>query len=285
MKVLTRLLLSSLIAASASACQARSLVDMSIVDRDTGGTLPTYYNHGHRYVPGEAGHRYAVHLANRTGERVMVVLSVDGVNAVTGQTAAASQTGYVLGPWQSADIDGWRKSDDDVASFVFTSLPDSYAARTGRPDNVGVIGMAVFREKLREPVYAPSPDIAPYDSYSGNATGQREMARRDQAAPTAAGRIAAKSSDAPMAQAMEGSADASRQVLGTGHGERQYSPISRTSFERMSSTPQQVTQLWYDTPQQLAARGIIPRWYPRPPQPSQPQAFPVGYVPDPPSNW
>ena len=50
------------------------------------------------------------------------------------------------------EIDGWRKSMDEVAAFYFTALPDSYAARTGRPDNVGVIGVALFRE---EPVFAP----------------------------------------------------------------------------------------------------------------------------------
>lgn len=286
MKALTRLLLASLIATSASACQARPLVDLSIIDRDTGSTLPTYVRHGRSYVPGEPGHRYALHLYNHTSERVMVVLSVDGVNAITGQTAAASQTGYVLGPWQSADIDGWRKSDDDVARFVFTALPDSYAARTGRPDNVGVIGMAVFREKVAEPVYAP-PYVAP-DTAGDIRQDDRRMAARDEAAPATgslAGRMAAKAAPAPTAQAMEGYGGRPRQELGTGHGERQYSPISRTNFERVSATPQQVTQIWYDTPQQLAARGIIPRWYPRPPQPQTPQAFPIGYVPDPPSNW
>src|SRR3546814_3906476 len=60
------------------------------------------------------------------------LLSVDGVNAVTGEDADPSQAGYVLAPWQSTEIDGWRKSLDEVARFRFTDLPDSYAARTGR---------------------------------------------------------------------------------------------------------------------------------------------------------
>jgi hypothetical protein len=68
-----------------------------------------------------------VRLTNTVGERVLVVLSVDGVNAVTGETANPSQAGYVLDPWQSTEIAGWRKSLDDVAQFVFTDLPDSYA--------------------------------------------------------------------------------------------------------------------------------------------------------------
>ena len=49
------------------------------------------------------------------------MLSVDGVNAVTGQTASPSQGGYVLEPWETAEIAGWRKSLDDIAQFVFTA--------------------------------------------------------------------------------------------------------------------------------------------------------------------
>lgn len=78
----------------------------------------------------------------------MVVLSVDGVNVISGETAASQQSGYVLGPWEQTEISGWRKSQQEVAQFYFTALPDSYAARTERPDNVGVIGAAVFREKV-----------------------------------------------------------------------------------------------------------------------------------------
>jgi hypothetical protein len=79
-------------------------------------------------------------------------------------------------------------------------------------------------------------------------------------------------------------ADAVAQEIGTGHGAREYSPTSETSFERMSPSPQQVSQIFYDTPQQLVARGIMPRWYAsRTPHDNGPQAFPAGFVPDP--SW
>src|SRR5690606_9703749 len=143
---------------AASACfpaAARTLVDVSIVDRDEGRPMPQYRHEGERWLAGVPGHRYAVRLANTSGERVLVVLSVDGVNAVTGEDADPSQTGYVLEPWQSTEITGWRKSLDEVAQFHFTRLPDSYAARTGRPDNVGVIGIAVFRERRPPRIHIP----------------------------------------------------------------------------------------------------------------------------------
>ena len=125
------------------------VVEVDVIDRDSGQWLPEYRHRGDDWIAGAPGHRYSVRLTNTSGERVLVVLSVDGVNAVTGEDAHPSQAGYVLAPWQSTEVAGWRKSLDDIAQFVFTDLPDSYAARTGRPDNVGVIGIAVFREARR----------------------------------------------------------------------------------------------------------------------------------------
>lgn len=294
MKLLRNLLVLVFLACSATAC-ARPLVDLSVIDRDTGEQLAKYGHHGRQYIAGAPGHRYALHLSNRTGERVMVVLSVDGVNAITGQTASPNQGGYVLGPWQSAEIAGWRKSDNDIAQFLFTELDDSYAARTGRPDNVGVIGMAVYRERVPMPVYQPPVYQQPYypspelDREEAQSSGDGSYANRKDA--RAAGSPMAKASNAEGAMdAASSSAMASApyeptaQRLGTGHGDREYSPIERTEFERLTSYPQQVATLYYDAPAQLAARGIIPRWT-RPWQPRRPDPFPVGYVPDPPPSW
>jgi hypothetical protein len=300
MKLLRNLLMLLLCTFSATAC-ARPLVDLSVIDRDTGEQLAKYGHHGRQYIAGAPGHRYALHLVNRTGERVMVVLSVDGVNAITGQTAGADQGGYVLGPWQSAEIAGWRKSDNDIAQFLFTELDDSYAARTGRPENVGVIGMAVFRERVPVPVYQPpvyQPPIyqQPYPSSDemereeAQAGGNDKYASRKDA--RAAGSPMAKASNAERALA-SGSMDSAAaapyepavQRLGTGHGDREYSPIEHTEFERLTSYPQQVVTLYYDAPAQLAARGIIPRYWARPVRHAGPDPFPVGYVPDPPPSW
>ena len=141
-------------------------VGLELVDRETGETLPVWWHRGRRYVAGRPGARYAIRIANRSAGRVLVVVAVDGVNVITGQTAAWGQTGYVLAPWQSYDLTGWRKSDREVAAFEFTSLPDSYAARTGRPLDVGVIGVAVFRERPPPYVPLPAPLLAPADSAS-----------------------------------------------------------------------------------------------------------------------
>jgi len=263
-----RLLLTlALASAACTPLSARDLVQLDVIDRDSGQWLPEYAHRGQDWIAGVPAHRYAVKLTNTTGERVLVVLSVDGVNAVTGQTAAPSQAGYVLEPWESAEIAGWRKSFDDIAQFVFTDLPDSYAARTGRPDNVGVIGIAVFRERAR-PAYAPLPPPPPIAAPSS---------ARERAAGNAAKATAPVAADSAMAESMP-------QRLGTGHGEREWAPVGQTEFVRSSSRPYQVTQLRYDDIQSLAAMGVLPQppaWRGR----TSPSAFPNGFVADPPGRW
>ena len=251
-----RLLLALALAATSSAMplsarglDAAPLVELDVVDRDTGQVLPEYRHRGQDWIAGAPGHRYAVRLTNRSGARVKVVLSVDGVNAVSGETAASRQTGYVLAPWQSTEIAGWRKSLDDVAQFYFTDLPDSYAARTGRPDNIGVIGVAAFREKRR----LPPPDVAMRAPAQDKAEASMERERR--AAPAA---------PSPS--------------LGTAHGARESSWVNRTHFERASSRPDQVRSLRYDRRENLIALGVLPT--PRP-WSHRPDPFPGGFVPDP----
>ena len=243
-------------------------VALSIIDRDEGADLDQYPHRGQRWVAGAPGHRYSVRMENRGGQRVLVVLSVDGVNAITGQTASPSQSGYVLEPWQSSEITGWRKSNAEVAQFVFTRQSDSYASRTGRPDNVGVIGIAVFNEVRRPPLYDVRPLPAPPRAMSP------QYEERAQASANASERAADAASGA-MAKAE------SRQRLGTGHGEREWSSSSLTNFERASRTPMQVSEVRYDSRQRLAALGIVPRHR----VDNGPQAFPNGFVPDPPARW
>jgi len=275
-----RALLTLIATAAASACTSLpaaavgSLVDLQVVDRSRGETLSTWRHRGASYVAGRPGDRYAVRLTNRSPGRVLVVLSVDGVNAVSGETAAVSQTGYVLAPYQSAEITGWRKSYSEAAAFYFTALPDSYAARTGRPDNVGVIGAAVFRERTPEAVggwFQPAPPVAAKESGASN---RMEAERQAPAAPTAeapgVAQDAARRSRSELAARDE-------KKLGTGHGEREYSPTTQTAFERASSTPSEVVQVRYDSYANLLASGVIPRARPTP---RQPDAFP-SFVPDP----
>jgi hypothetical protein len=254
MSKLLSLLATAWFAGCANIADAGALVDVAVVNRSSGERLPTYRHGGRLYVAGAPGERYAVELRNRSGGRVLAVLSVDGVNAVTGQTASPRQSGYVLDAWSRAEISGWRKSMEDVAAFYFTALPDSYAARTDRPDNVGVIGVAVFRERAEPRVEERPPALA-----------KSETLGAARAAPAPAAEAAAQESKSA---AME-------DRLGTGHGERIAEATRYTDFRRDGTRPAETITIYYDSYRNLVARGVIPS------APQLPRPFPGGFVPDP----
>jgi len=295
-------------------------VDLQVVDRENGQSLRVWPHDGRLFVAGAPGDRYGLRVTNHTDRRVLVVMSVDGVNILTGETAGYDQRGYIFGPHESYDLNGWRKSLSEVADFTFTRLPQSYAALTGRPGNVGVIGIAVFDERARPvavetPPPAPPPDRGAADNGDG--------ADRAQSVPP---RFAKAPEPAPAPQSVRGGAGAgtavtalvvtaekrethlesvpvaitaftsqSRDVvgieprddkLGTGHGAREESVTTIEPFERATPYPQFTQEIAYDTHDNLVAMGVIPSWRygePRPrPFPSSPDG--EGFVPDPPGD-
>jgi hypothetical protein len=236
------------------------VADVTVYDRSSGQVLPIYFADGQRYVAGRTGNEYELRIRNNTGEDILAVVSVDGVNIVTGETAATAQGGYVIGAWRSLSIAGWRKSLSHIAAFYFTDHSDAYATRTGRPDDVGVIGVAVFKRKPVPPVeiqQAPLAERRSRDEYREPAQSSNKDARG--AAPSAA---------PPAAKA--------EQSIGTGHGRTESSHARYVQFERESDAPSEVIAIRYDTRNNLIARGIIHA----PARVANP--FPARFVADPP---
>lgn len=270
---------------------ARWPVRLSIVDRETGRTIDQNGHARQWFAAGRPGARYALRLHNPTAQRVLAVLSVDGVNVISGETAAWHQSGYVLEPGSRYDIVGWRKSESHVAAFEFAALSDSYAARTGRLDHVGVIGMAVFLP--RAPQVAVTPHAAPTGRVgslqadrieagaaapaSASAAADTSMRAERSAPPSPA---APAPSPSPLAQSA-----APQERLGTAHGRVEWSVSTTTMFDRMPE-PVAVMALRYDSRENLVAMGVLP---PSRPVAQAPQPFPlspstVRYVPDPPAR-
>ncbi|MEO6081261.1 MAG: hypothetical protein ABIQ86_16045 [Steroidobacteraceae bacterium] len=253
---------------SAPAFAVGRLAQVSVIDRDTGQTLTTHLYRGEYWVAGRPGAHYAIQIHSRDGQRLLAVTSIDGVNVVTGETAAVDQGGYLFEPGSSYDIAGWRKSNSEIAAFIFTSIPKSYASRTGRPENVGVIGVALFRERAivrREGEIKLDMPIP-----------QTERDGASMARERAESKAANQAADAG------GAARAQAPSLGTGHGRRETSVISLGVFERESPRPNEIIRIRYDSRENLVAMGVIPQ---TPPRPRQVDPFPnsprMGYVPDP----
>jgi hypothetical protein len=266
--------------ASPAMAGAGSIADVEIFDRTAGRLLPVYWHGGRHYVAGQPGHEYEVRLRNNGDDRVLAVTSVDGVNVISGETASPAQSGYVLNRYDALSVAGWRKSMSRTAAFYFTALPDSYAARTDRPHDVGVIGVALFREARRVEAENHDPRIAgrfpgeTLDCIANDGCAKQPAADRGRTE----GRVGAAPSEQSAAGAYDGVVQSPRvqEKLGTGHGRSEWSSASYTQFERASRTPDEIVTIYYDSHANLVASGVLPPMHPR-----RPRAFPAGFVPDP----
>jgi len=242
----------------AASCAA-SIARVDIYDRTDQQTLDVHRHRGRQYVVGQPGNEYAIRIRNTTGGRVLAVVSVDGVNVVTGETAAPDQSGYVIEPGGYVNIQGWRKDLERTAAFYFSDPGDAYASRTGRPDDLGVIGVALFREREDRWLYSQEREAAASPAAREESSAARAKASRDSTAAES---------------------NAAVPALGTGHGRREHSPVQRVDFERAGTLPDQRIVLRYDRRENLMAMGVLPkpeyRW-------REPNPFPgsLGFVPDP----
>ena len=127
-------------------------------------------SHGRRIASGVRGERYEVVLKNDARRAIEVLVSVDGLDAMDGKPASFKKRGYVLAPFETLAVEGFRTSHSTVAAFHFGSMFDSYGHRRhGNTTNAGVIGVAVFEEKRR-----PSPsDGSAASDHAWRATATR----------------------------------------------------------------------------------------------------------------
>jgi hypothetical protein len=121
---------------------------VTITIKDAGGNpLEALRVSDRTLVVGQAGQRYSIVLTNHTGHRFESVVTVDGLDVVNGKPGSLDNRGYVLSPFATVEIEGFRQSSNAVAAFRFASVGESYAAQMGQPRNVGVIGVALFSER------------------------------------------------------------------------------------------------------------------------------------------
>jgi hypothetical protein len=250
--------------------QFESTADGQLVDVQVlvdGNAAPLYLSprsSDRQYFQAFQGRNYALSVHNTTGRRVGVLISVDGLNVVNGErsTLANNESMYVLDPYETAVIRGWRSSLRDIQKFVFVDEQRSYAERTGQANgDMGWIRVLAFRERqqradwgrnwmgLMDGPRAQAPAPAPS---SGEAV-PFEGDDRAQAAP----QDGAKREAAPETNARDYAGGGQKSNPGTGWGDRQFDPVREVRFIAESQATDHLV-LRYEYASGLQALGIYP---------------------------
>lgn len=286
-------------------------VEVKLED-EQGRLLPGVNHHGKIYVAATEGERYGIRVKNTTPRSLLVVVTVDGRNVIDGEPGSVDGAGHVLQPFSEFVFKGWRQTSEAVAAFRFGVKDDSYSSQMGSPENVGVIGVAVFEEKklevpqitIKEKEYIPVPYVPfiPYPVYPRRRWDQwdpwwimqQSQSLQDsfthQYIPTLYSTTISGSVEATLSCSVDASvsSDVSNlsQHIGTGYGETLASLVSKTSFTRAAEYPDEVVEIRYDSLESLRNQGIMTD--PPSRRPRAPSAFPAGpkvtpgYAPAPP---
>lgn len=146
---------------------ALSPVEIKVTDQ-RGRSMPIYRNNqGQHVLPAKEGQRYQLTIANTDRNRTYeVVTTVDGIDVLNGRAGSYQNSGYLVRPNSEVTIEGFRKSQDQVAAFRFSAPEDSYVNQNIQGDerNIGVIGFAIFEvhEELPDCTANPFPADTQY---------------------------------------------------------------------------------------------------------------------------
>ncbi len=215
-------IVGSWLAAGVASAHAPSPVSVEIVapDGSVFREFPQRTRDGslRSYLQAEKGARYQVRVSNSTGERLGLVIAVDGRNIINGRKSelARGEPMYVLDAWSTQDYAGWRASLEAINEFYFTDWSDSYAEAFGDASARGVIAVAVYRE-----IPPPPRVMQPYRD-------EETQRSADAAAPAAS---------APRGAGAEKSESRARrnESAGTGYGERREDRAYEVEFVAQSN--------------------------------------------------
>ena len=238
-----------------------------------GKAIRTFSHEGNTFIEGRVGTEYSIKLTNNSSSRRLFVISVDGINVISGKEAIKdSHNGYIINGYDSLNLKGYRINDDEVAAFKFVKSKDSYSNdRTKSTINNGVIGVNVYDEKytvlndlfikkMREeyeknnqadkltpypsPPYNPEPwhDPNPYQPYRYNDTTSYTS------------KLSHNSGKNMLRACSLNSVEPADFNLGTGWGEKQVQKVKNVEFEvgELSST----SIVYYASKEELEKMGI-----------------------------
>lgn len=225
-----------------------------------GGRPATEYSaRGRRYIEALQNAEYELRIHNPTASRVAVAVSVDGMNTIDARhTSAWDAHKWVIEPYGTIDVRGWQMSSENARRFYFTTERDSYGAKIGQAENLGLISAVFFRE--RKPFVITTP-ITPGRTRDDRIRGEDRV--KEDKAPTESTESAGTS--APNNAAKERSARAypppDDESAATGIGRTINNGVQWVKMD-LDPRPFGEVAIRYEYRDALVRLGIIPRDYP-----------------------
>ncbi len=241
-----------------------------------GKVLRTHSHEGRLYAEAPKSGSYTIRLRNDGPSRRLAVLSVDGINVLDGEDGRVEGPGYVLGPWATLEVPGFRRDSGKVAAFEFAPDKVSYAEKSGRgTSNVGVIGVAVFDEKVvTRPIviekhvhhhhnqwpwghwpYEPKPWNDPYrptwTSHTDIVCNDGHTATVNNVMRDSGATLSANAGVVLNSSTMKSIVD-----VGTAYGKEMDFATTSTSFVRATTQPATILELRYATRERLKKMGV-----------------------------
>jgi len=269
-----------------------------------GKPVREYQHDGRLFLEGRKGSDFTIRLKNLTRKRILAVISIDGLSIITGEEASVKEGGYVLNARETLNIPGWSLNNDEVARFFFHKAAESYAAKTGKPRNVGVIGAAIFKEKPNFTSVLRSTGGVSFDcypaSYDPNGTAKGPVFQTyycshsvgevsDISVTNSVSPDCVNCSTVVEPSETERGATSVNQVqqsmtseIGTGFGKRQGFKVQEVAFDREGPNPNELLEITYDTRKGLEKRGVDLNWRPTV---ARPTPFPGDSHCKPPAGW
>ena len=233
-------------------CEARILV--------RGKPVTEFFHEGQTFMEGRGGSEFEIEVRNKTANRIMVVVSVDGLSVINGTTAGVDSPGYVIKAFSSIVIPGWKVTDAQAAKFTFGNKKRSYANDTvGQTTNCGVIGVMAFSEKVTVVNPVVNYGVPASSTYSSNASsgimtkGITRGITASASSPISGslGSVTATAASATISPQMS----VSYNNLGTEFGAATTFSTTATTF--VKDTVIDTLVIYYDDARGLKGRGIV----------------------------
>ncbi len=235
-------------------------MNISIVQ--SGRVLRQHLHKGETFVEAPPEGDYVIRLHNNHHKRREAVVSVDGINVIDGKDAGFSGTGYIIGPWQTVDIPGWRRDDKKVAAFKFDERVEVQVPVLSNVEH------HYHYSGFRSPWYSfwggfgntgpfnPAPSGGTYCSTLGAELGAQASASFSGST------VVTNNSSIPSTKSVSTkslkSPSVTRSVkdVGTAYGQETSFFTTTVDFARATSAPMLVAELRYATRERLKSWGV-----------------------------